>query len=167
MNNWIQAHKKTLQEFRKVDGYWGYKYYEVEAIPVSSLEELFSKDGEQLAREMYPVVSLTDAFNLARREGFIEAYNLQEVKIASSMLNIDSLLSEFERQGISTENWDGEDGAERAIVDGVQNLLIEKEDQIEALNKEVEELRDAVVKFQAELFEAVNNPNYKYETPQP
>jgi hypothetical protein len=40
---------------------------------------------------------------------------------------------------------------------------MESEAQNRELRKEVDELRDAVVKFQAELFEAVNNPNYKYE----
>ena len=100
MNNWIQANKKTLQEFRKVDGYWGYKYYEVEAIPVSSLEELFSKDGEQLAREMYPVDMDIKTFRELERQyinqidcqrAFLEAYNLQEVKIAELKKEVERL----------------------------------------------------------------------------
>jgi hypothetical protein len=39
--------------------------------------------------------------------------------------NIDSLLSEFNRQGINTENWDGEEGWEKAIVDGVRHHIEE------------------------------------------
>ena len=104
MNNWIQANKKTLQEFRKVDGYWGYKYYEVEAIPVSSLEELFSKDGEQLAREMYPVDMDIKTFRELERQyinqidcqrAFLEAYNLQEVKIAELKKEVEELRSQM------------------------------------------------------------------------
>ncbi len=121
-----------------------------ESIPVSALEELFSKSGEQLARH-YAVAM---GFKLELASGgdvmrsFMEAYNLQEVKIASSMLNIDSLLSEFKRQGFNVDNWDGEQGAEKAIVDGVSVIVAElkKErdayyDQLHAKRIEVEELK--------------------------
>jgi hypothetical protein len=99
MNNWIHAHKKTLQEVskEKVDGYWGYKYYEVEAIPVSSLEELFSKDGEQLAREMFPIPKPSPENATERiiksgmQVGFEEAYNLQEVKMHALKKEVEEL----------------------------------------------------------------------------
>jgi uncharacterized protein YecA (UPF0149 family) len=142
MKNWINQHKKKYQ----VPFPPPTRGFEIEeAVPVSALLELFSKDGEQLAREMYPITLpkkqwLHHLVKTQKQEAFLEAYNLQQVNIDSSMLDIDSLLSEFERQGISTENWDGEDGAERAIVDGVQNLLIEKDDKIDALKKEVEDV---------------------------
>jgi len=189
MNKWIKAHKKKYS-IVTYDLGTALEIGQEEAIPVSALEELFSKSGEQLAREMaekvYPHHYLDrdnpkrDLDDLAKTEhkrkkfirGFIEAHNLQQVKIASSMLNIDSLLSEFKSQGFNVDNWDGEQGAEKAIVDGVSVVVSElkKErdayyDELHAKRIEVEELRDAVVKFQAELFEAVNNPNYENTQP--
>jgi hypothetical protein len=125
MNNWVNQHKvKVLAEH---DPYWG-EDKSFEAVPVSALEELFSKDGEQLAREMYPTFPITypgsearHYNSLAKQEGFLEAYNLQQVKI-------DALKEENEGKDL----------------------------QIDALT-------DTIAQLQGELFEAVNNPNYKYE----
>ena len=49
---------------------------------------------------------------------------ISQIKDGDKM-SIDELLTEFKRQGIDTSNWDGEEGAEKAIVDGVMNLLNE------------------------------------------
>lgn len=45
----------------------------------------------------------------------------------SDNISIDELLSEFKRQGFDTSNWDGEEGAEKAIVDGVVKHISELE----------------------------------------
>lgn len=44
----------------------------------------------------------------------------------SDKLSIDALLSEFKRQGFDASGWDGEEGAEKAIVDGVVNHINER-----------------------------------------
>ncbi len=41
----------------------------------------------------------------------------------SDSMSIDELLSEFKRHGFDVSNWDGEEGAEKAIVDGVVNHI--------------------------------------------
>ena len=46
MNNWINQHKRICID---VNSTWEQEKFE--AIPVSALLELFSKDGEQLARD--------------------------------------------------------------------------------------------------------------------
>lgn len=51
---------------------------------------------------------------------------------------VDRLLAEFKRQGINTENWDGDEGPEKAIVDGVKSLLKEQEDYIKNLHNGTE-----------------------------
>jgi hypothetical protein len=90
MNNWIQAHKvKVLSEH---DPYWG-EDKSFEAIPVSALEELFSKDGEQLARD-YAVsmgfkLELVSGGDIMR--SFLEGYNLKEVKIAELKKEVEEL----------------------------------------------------------------------------
>jgi hypothetical protein len=144
MNNWIKKHRVCYSTGTPI-GEW--------AIPVSALEELFSKSGEQLARD-YAVsmgfkLELVSGGDIMR--SFIEAYNIQEVKIASSMLDIDSLLSEFKRQGFNVDNWDGEQGAEKAIVDGVSVVVSElkKErdayyDELHAKRIEVERLKSVI-----------------------
>jgi len=52
-------------------------------------------------------------------------------------LSIDSLLAEFNRQGFDTSNWDGDEGSEKAIVDGVVNQFAEKSERIEELEKQI------------------------------
>lgn len=132
MNNWINANKIKLYSCSEAFAR-ECNLQLVEAIPVSSLEELFSKSGEQLAREMYPDhIGYTKEY---RREAFLEAYNLQQVKIDSNMLDIDSLLSEFKRQGFNVDNWDGEQSAEKAIVDGVIVVVAELRADLEKANK--------------------------------
>jgi trimethylamine:corrinoid methyltransferase-like protein len=108
MNNWIKAHKKYCAD---VD----YKGEQVafEAIPVSALEELFSKDGEQLAREMYPwndipemdeknpewwkehgkqiEVFQNNIINKLQSKAFLEAYNIQEVKMQALKKEVEEL----------------------------------------------------------------------------
>lgn len=54
-----------------------------------------------------------------------ESEGKKQVDCAANHLNIDTLLSEFKRQGFDTSNWDGEEGAEKAIVDGVVNHISE------------------------------------------
>jgi len=41
----------------------------------------------------------------------------------AEVISIDELLSEFKRQGFDTSNWEGDEGAEKAIVDGVVNHI--------------------------------------------
>ena len=120
MNNWLNKHSQEL--FTRNDE-------RVEAIPVSALEELKSNDGEQLAREMYPSKSgipfLCDTGDIARfkQQSFLEAYNLQEVKMA-----------EFKEE---VKKWFGD--AQKELN---EKLALWAEN--EALKKEVEELRDAL-----------------------
>jgi hypothetical protein len=99
MNNWIEQNKEKFSSGTNEFGESGY----IEALPVYKLKQLFSKDGEQLAREMYPVVSLTDAFNLARREGFLEAYNLQQVKIEALKKERDAYYDQLHAKRIEVE----------------------------------------------------------------
>lgn len=61
-------------------------------------------------------------------------------KCEADHCSIDELLSEFNRRGINTENWDGDDFAEAAIVSGVKNhielrveLLLSERDKYKAL----------------------------------
>lgn len=91
MNNWINANKIKLYSCSEAFAR-ECNLQLVEAIPVSALEELFSKDGEQLAREMYPdVVGIGYGINSAKRSGFFEAYNIQEVKIAELKKEVEEL----------------------------------------------------------------------------
>jgi hypothetical protein len=53
-----------------------------------------------------------------------KAKELQAIDEADN-LSTDELLSEFNRQGFDTSNWDGEEGAEKAIVDGVVDHIQE------------------------------------------
>ena len=125
MNNWLKAHKKKVIELAPNQMIF-------EAIPISALLELTSKSGEQLARDY--AVSMGFKLELASgadiMRSFLEAYNLQQVKIEALKKERDAYY-----------------------------------DELHAKRIEVEELRDAVVKFQAELFEAVNNPNYENTQP--
>jgi len=74
MNNWINKHSQEL--FTRNDE-------RVEAIPVSALEELFSKDGEQLARETNPYAQSDKSWQEMTQwmmynqynKVFLEAYN--------------------------------------------------------------------------------------------
>ena len=59
----------------------------------------------------------------------------KENEPVSDQLSIDELLSEFKRQGFDTSNWDGDEGAEKAIVDGVVNSIHDKADRLEAENE--------------------------------
>lgn len=52
--------------------------------------------------------------------------------IDSDYVKIDDLLSEFERRGIKTFDWDGDEGAESAIVDGVENHYAEEIEKLKA-----------------------------------
>jgi hypothetical protein len=45
-------------------------------------------------------------------------------------LDINELLKEFNRRGFDTSNWDGDEGAEKAIVDGVCNSFDERTDKL-------------------------------------
>ena len=42
---------------------------------------------------------------------------------------MNELLSEFKRQGFDVSNWDGEEGAEKAIVDGVVNHIAAQQEK--------------------------------------
>ena len=94
MNNWIKAHKKYCAD---VD----YKGEQVafEAIPVSALEELFSKDGEQLAREMmkikykgYSHAKFEESLEMeSYQQGFIDSHNIQEVKMQALKKEVEEL----------------------------------------------------------------------------
>jgi len=69
-------------------------------------------------------------FQLARSKelmgSIINPTPSKELKSAEAdNLSIDELLSEFKRQGFDTSNWDGDEGAEKAIVDGVRNHIAE------------------------------------------
>lgn len=50
---------------------------------------------------------------------------------------IDSLLKEFNRQGFDTSNWDGDEGAEKAIVDGVRNHIDRLHEMPESEEKDI------------------------------
>jgi hypothetical protein len=103
MNNWINANKIKLYSCSEAFAR-ECNLQLVEAIPVSALEELFSKSGEQLAREMFPYTEddfswITDC----RRSDFLEAYNLQEVKIAELKKERDAYYDELHAKRIEVE----------------------------------------------------------------
>jgi hypothetical protein len=103
MNTWIEQNQVCYSSGNG-QGEW--------AIPVSALEELKSKSGEQLAREMaekvYPHHYLDrdnprrDLDDLAKTEhkrkkfirGFMEAYIIQQVKIEALMAEVERLNAE-------------------------------------------------------------------------
>lgn len=58
------------------------------------------------------------------------------------MISIDALLSEFKRQGFDTSNWDGDEGAAKAIVDGVKNHITEQRVSGEGLHRWVKARKD-------------------------
>ena len=155
MNNWINAHKRKMLDVSAPEG----NRLKVEVIPVSDLEELFSKDGEQLAREMadqkYSTVYLYNdphstsldrmvagCKNIGYKEGFLEAYNLQEVRM--------------------------EEVKNSAIFWSQSCELLKREN--EALKKEVEELRafkELVTKMNTSSYMQGINEMLKDEKPQP
>jgi len=72
-------------------------------------------------------------------------------KCDSDHVSIDDLLSEFDRRGFKTDNWDGDTFAHEAIVSGVKNhidelthyqsqRISELEAEKERLNKKIEHL---------------------------
>jgi hypothetical protein len=95
MNNWIKDKEIPCYDSRVSKA----AQEPFEAIPVSALEELFSKDGEQLAREMFPIPKPSPENATERiiksgiQVGFEEAYNLQEVKIAELKKEVEELSS--------------------------------------------------------------------------
>jgi len=97
MNNWIEQNKKKYK--RNSVRYCNVEY----AIPVSALEELFSKDGEQLARETNPYAQSDKSWQEMTQwmmynqynKVFLEAYNLQEVKIAELKKEVEELRSQM------------------------------------------------------------------------
>lgn len=67
----------------------------------------------------------------AAMESFSASQNSElKAKCESDHLSIDELLSEFSRCGFNTENWDGDEGAEKAIVKGVCTSLEERTEKI-------------------------------------
>ena len=166
MNNWIEQNKKKYK--RNSVRYCNVEY----AIPVSALLELFSKDGEQLARD-YAVAM---GFKLELASGgdimrsFIEAYNLQEVKIASLRTDLEKANDLFNSIKIPFDVDEMRSNYDRMAEENGQMLvncanwkreLAAKDAENEALKKEVEKLQECVAVLECELFEAVNNPNYK------
>lgn len=73
--------------------------------------------------------------------------------------NIDSLLSEFNRQGFNTENWDGDEGWEKAIVDGVRNHISELSEPPSNVSVE-EAAKDAAKKHVDYSYENSDNKEY-------
>ncbi len=88
------------------------------------LEKLNHKDG------LIKTVEIHKAMEAARKD---EADRLRE-NCSANHVNIDDLLTAFNNAGFDTSNWDGEEGAEQALVDGVKN-------EIDRLRGEVERLK--------------------------
>jgi hypothetical protein len=103
MNTWINQNKQQLFEIEmgSVIQVFDGSVTAREAIPVDKLTELFSKEGEELAREMYPAkqgipfLCDTSDVDMFRREGFLEAYNLQEVKIEALKKEVEELMKKY------------------------------------------------------------------------
>lgn len=62
----------------------------------------------------------------------------------SDHASIEELLVQFNRVGIETFNWDGDEGAEAAIVDGVTNHIIQLQAEKEELRKINKNLRNSL-----------------------
>lgn len=75
-------------------------------------------------------------------------------KCESDHLSINELLAEFKRQGFDTSNWDGEEGAEKAIVDGVRSHVVQLDELYDkALDISVGDLMEARIKRNQEVQE--------------
>lgn len=85
-------------------------------------------------REMWGLWQSLLDFN--NRQNPIESVTPKEESKVDSveLINLDVLLLEFKKAGIDTANWDGDEGSEKAIVDGVINL-ISNEDKPKNLQK--------------------------------
>jgi peptidoglycan hydrolase CwlO-like protein len=107
-------------------------------IPVDKLTELFSKEGEELARAYAPD---DDTESQLERLAYLEAYNLQQVKI-------EALRAEY------AELKADRDDAAKALYDtiGQRNELQDKVDELNdenaALRAEVERLRNRLRQLQ-------------------
>ena len=89
------------------------------------------------------IKSMTEYSSIVSAEKDKEIAELKR-KIEADFISIDSLLSEFKRQGFNVSNWDGDEGAEKAIVDGVSVELAAAKERIAELEKEVERLKDDI-----------------------
>jgi hypothetical protein len=112
MNNWINANKIKLYSCSEAFAR-ECNLQLVEAIPVSALEELFSNEGEELAREMYPwndipemdeknpewwkehgkqlEVFQNNIINKIQSKAFLEAYNIQDVKMQALKKEVEEI----------------------------------------------------------------------------
>jgi hypothetical protein len=178
MNNWINKHSQEL--FTRNDE-------RVEAIPVSALEELFSKDGEQLARETNPYAQSDKSWQEMTQwmmynqynKVFLEAYNLQEVKIASLRADLEKANKLFNSIKIPFDvdemcsNYDRmaeENGQMLVNCANWKRELAAKDTENALLKKEVEELmafKELVTKRMKSSFMQGINEMLKEINPQP
>jgi hypothetical protein len=98
MNKWIDAHKKKYS-IVTYDLGTALEIGQEEAIPVSALEELFSKEGEQLAMEMmkikykgYSHAKFEESLEMeSYQQGFIDSHNIQEVKMQALKKDVEEI----------------------------------------------------------------------------
>jgi len=150
MNNWVNDNKQTY--YRRIPkemfGDTNDSEMPVEAIPVSALEELFSKSGEQLARFVYP-------FQKPLQDAFENAYNIQEVKIAELKDNIfETIYSHYKASGGYTRT-------AAVLIEKITGEKWERDKEFEALGKENEALKKELEELKAQLY------RYKPLNPQP
>jgi hypothetical protein len=157
MNNWINENKRKVMEFSDTNE---------EVVPVLALEELFSKSGEQLAREMYPYYAgekinmfSERAYNRIQdkyRESFLEAYNLQQVNIASLRTDVEKANNLFNSIKIPFDVDEMRSNYDRMAEENGQMLvncanwkreLAAKDAENEALKKELEELKAQLYRY--------------------
>jgi hypothetical protein len=99
--------------------------------------EMINNAHQQLIEETYKPQITALQSSLKEKESRISGlvfateqwekkYDAKEKECESSHLNIDELLQAFKRVGFDTSNWDGDEGAEKAIVDGVCKFIDDK-----------------------------------------
>jgi len=83
------------------------------------------------------------------RIGYPMKKELEEKKqdCDANHVNIDDLLSEFNRRGFNTENWDGDCEAPEAIVSGVKNHYSELEEKLEEKETLIKDYRGQLEKW--------------------
>lgn len=96
--------------------------------------ELFEKELVEATKDINDLVSAITPTNAEEQK--------RADNCADDHISINELLKEFNRQGIDTSNWDGDEGAEKAIVDGVKSHLAgysAKTDAVEFINWTIED----------------------------
>lgn len=147
MNNWIEQNKKWFIEHME-ETKCGTLVTRCEAIPVSALEELFSKEGEEIKFEMADNYvnnsdEIQEKFSNNNNElplvygtyvaGFEEAYNLQQVKIEALKKEVEELRGAL-TDLVQLKNWKDKYGKDGHYLTNVDNVWLHARLLVEPLN---------------------------------